>query len=136
MTSASTGDRARSTRARIPPRGGARPIWICCSARGWFHRRHPQVLGDRWSALIIRELFYGTARFEEFLQHLGIATNILSQRLQHLVDHGIIEKQAYQTRPPRYEYRLTAKGLDLYPVPLSMLAWGTGGWRRGSHPFD
>lgn len=93
-----------------------------------------QVLGDRWSALIIRELFYGTARFEEFLQHLGIATNILSQRLQHLVDHGIIEKQAYQTRPPRYEYRLTAKGLDLYPVPLSMLAWGDRWLAKGQPP--
>jgi DNA-binding HxlR family transcriptional regulator len=83
-----------------------------------------QIIGDRWSALIIRELFYGSTRFDEFQRHLGIATNILSQRLQRLVEHGIVDRRAYQLRPPRHEYRLTDKGLDLYPVPLSMLAWG------------
>ncbi|CAJ1587252.1 winged helix-turn-helix transcriptional regulator [[Mycobacterium] wendilense] len=93
-----------------------------------------QVIGDRWSALIIRELFYGSMRFEDFLRHLGIASNILSQRLQRLVDHGIVGKHPYQTRPPRHEYRLTAKGLDLYPVPLSMLAWGDRWLASGQPP--
>jgi DNA-binding HxlR family transcriptional regulator len=83
-----------------------------------------QVIGDRWSTLLIRELFYGSTRFDEFQQRLSIATNILTQRLRRLVELGIITRTAYQQRPDRYEYRLTKKGLDLYPVPLSMLAWG------------
>ena len=93
-----------------------------------------QVLGDRWSALIIRELFYGSHRFDEFAQRLGIATNILTHRLGRLVDHGIVVKTAYQLRPLRHEYRLTDKGLDLYPVPLSMLAWGDRWLARGRPP--
>jgi DNA-binding HxlR family transcriptional regulator len=93
-----------------------------------------QVVGDRWSALIIRELFYGSKRFDEFQQHLGIATNILSQRLQRLVEHGIVARRAYLLRPPRHEYRLTDKGLDLYPVPLSMLAWGDRWLSNGKPP--
>lgn len=93
-----------------------------------------QVVGDRWSALIIRELFYGSRRFEEFLQRLGIATNILTQRLRRLLDHGIVDKIAYQARPARHEYRLTDKGLDLYPVPLSMMAWGDRWLTHGRPP--
>jgi DNA-binding HxlR family transcriptional regulator len=93
-----------------------------------------QIVGDRWSALIIRELFYGTKRFDEFQRHLGIATNILSQRLQRLVEHGIVDKREYQLRPTRHEYRLTDKGLDLYPVPLSMLAWGDHWLSNGQPP--
>jgi DNA-binding HxlR family transcriptional regulator len=92
-----------------------------------------QVIGDRWSALIIRELFYGSRRFDEFQSHLGIATNILSQRLGRLVEHGVVDKRAYQLRPPRHEYRLTQKGLDFYPVPLSMMAWGDR-WLSKGHP--
>lgn len=83
-----------------------------------------QVTGDRWSALLIRESFYGSTRFDEFEQRLSIATNILTQRLRRLVDLGILTRTAYRQRPARHEYRLTEKGLDLYPVPLSMLAWG------------
>jgi DNA-binding HxlR family transcriptional regulator len=83
-----------------------------------------QVIGDRWSALLIRELFYGSSKFDAFQRHLGIASNILSQRLQRLDLHGIVDRHAYQLRPVRNEYKLTEKGLDLYPVPLSMLAWG------------
>jgi DNA-binding HxlR family transcriptional regulator len=83
-----------------------------------------RVTGDRWSALLIRELFYGSTRFDEFQQRLGIATNILTQRLRRLVELGILTRTAYQQRPARHEYRLTEKGVDLYPVPLSMLASG------------
>jgi DNA-binding HxlR family transcriptional regulator len=95
------------------------------------HRVYPssvaatlQVTGDRWSALLIRESFYGSTRFDEFQQRLSIATNILTQRLRRLVDLGILTRNAYRQRPTRHEYRLTEKGMDLYPVPLSMLAWG------------
>lgn len=83
-----------------------------------------QVLGDRWSALLIRECFYGSSRFDEFQQRLGIASNILSHRLQRFTELGILTRIEYQQRPPRREYRLTEKGLALYPVPLAMLAWG------------
>ena len=83
-----------------------------------------RVTGDRWSALLIRESFYGSTRFDEFQQRLSIATNILTQRLRRLVDLGILTRAAYRRRPARHEYRLTETGLDLYPVPLSMLAWG------------
>ncbi|MGV0806561.1 winged helix-turn-helix transcriptional regulator [Mycolicibacterium setense] len=93
-----------------------------------------QIIGDYWSPLIIRELFYGTKRFDDFQGRLGIATNILSQRLQRLVEHGIVDKHAYQLRPPRHDYQLTDKGLDLYPVPLSMLAWGDRWLSTGKPP--
>jgi DNA-binding HxlR family transcriptional regulator len=83
-----------------------------------------QVTGDRWSALLIRESFYGSTRFDDFQQRLSIATNILTQRLRRLVELGIFTRTAYRQRPARHEYRLTEKGLDLYPVPLSVLAWG------------
>jgi DNA-binding HxlR family transcriptional regulator len=83
-----------------------------------------QVTGDRWSALLIRESFYGSTRFDEFQQRLSIATNILTQRLRRLVELGILTRTTYRRRPARHQYRLTDKGLDLHPVPLSMLAWG------------
>jgi len=95
------------------------------------HRAYPtsvaatlRVTGDRWSSLLIRESFYGSTRFDEFQQRLSIAPNILTQRLRRLVELGILTRTVYQQRPARYEYRLTGKGLDLYPVPLAMLAWG------------
>lgn len=82
------------------------------------------VIGDRWTSLVVRELFLGTRRFEIFSERLGIASNILSDRLRRLVDKGVVQKMPYQQRPLRHEYRLTDKGLALYPIPLSMLAWG------------
>src|SRR5262249_46935482 len=66
-----------------------------------------QVTGDRWSALLIRESFYGSTRFDEFQQRLSIATHILTQRLRRLVDLGILTRTAYRPRPTRHEYRLT-----------------------------
>lgn len=95
-----------------------------------------QVTGDRWSALIIRESFYGSTRFDEFQQRLSIATNILTQRLRRLVELGILTRTAYRQRPARHEYRLTEKGLALYPVPLSMLAWGDRWLFAGRFPVQ
>jgi DNA-binding HxlR family transcriptional regulator len=92
-----------------------------------------RVTGDRWSALLIRESFYGSRRFDEFQQRLGIAPNILTNRLRRLVDLEILTRTEYQHRPARHEYRLTEKGLDLYSVPLSMLAWGDR-WVFGGRP--
>jgi DNA-binding HxlR family transcriptional regulator len=82
------------------------------------------VIGDRWSLLILRDGFYGVRRFEDFQHDLGVARNILADRLGKLVDRGVFERRLYAERPPRYEYRLTAKGRDLLPVLLTMMRWG------------
>jgi DNA-binding HxlR family transcriptional regulator len=82
------------------------------------------VVGDRWTLLLLREVFLGSRRFEEFRENTGAARHIVSERLQHLVDHGVLDRTRYQDRPPRFAYTPTAKGLDLYPVILSLLAWG------------
>jgi DNA-binding HxlR family transcriptional regulator len=80
-----------------------------------------RVCGDRWSSLVIRECFLGTRRFDDFTHRLGIAPNILAQRLNRLVDFGMLARQPYQLRPLHCEHRLTKMGLDYYPVPLAML---------------
>jgi DNA-binding HxlR family transcriptional regulator len=82
------------------------------------------VVGDRWTLLILREAFMRTRRFRDFQEHLGAARNIVADRLQKLVDAGVMERRQYQERPPRYEYRLTDKGVDLYPVVLGLANWG------------
>lgn len=82
------------------------------------------VVGDRWTLLVLREAFLRVRRFEEFQERLGIARRVLTERLTHLVDHGVLEKRVYQSAPVRYEYRLTEKGLGLYPVMLGLVHWG------------
>lgn len=86
--------------------------------------RSLSVLGDRWTLMILRDAFLRVRRFEDFEQSLKIARRVLSERLALLVDEGILAKVPYQERPTRYEYRLTEKGLDLYPVIISMVHWG------------
>lgn len=80
--------------------------------------------GDRWSFLILRDAFLGKRRYDEFQKELGIASNILSDRLQSLCDAGVLDKSIYQTGPERFEYHLSERGLDLYPSLLAMIAWG------------
>lgn len=82
------------------------------------------VVGDRWTLLILRDAFLRVRRFDDFQVRLGIARRVLAERLAGLVADGILEKSAYQERPTRYEYRLTEKGLALYPVILSLVHWG------------
>jgi DNA-binding HxlR family transcriptional regulator len=82
------------------------------------------IIGDRWTLLILREAFLRVRRFDDFQARLGIARRVLAERLAGLVDDGIFDKIAYQDRPVRYEYRLTEKGLGLYPVILSLVHWG------------
>ncbi|HTF35447.1 MAG TPA: helix-turn-helix domain-containing protein [Myxococcota bacterium] len=82
------------------------------------------VVGERWTLLILREAFAGLRRFEDLQAHLGIARNVLAARLQGLVDRGVFERISYQTSPERFEYRLTAKGLELYPVLVALMRWG------------
>ncbi len=83
-----------------------------------------EVIGERWSLLIVRAVMHGTRRFGEIQESLGIARNVLSARLQRLVDEEILERHAYQESPPRYEYFLTEKGLDLWPALIALLNWG------------
>ncbi len=82
------------------------------------------VVGDRWTMLIIREAFLRTRRFDDFLRNVGASRNVVSARLRKLVEEGVLERRRYEDKPPRYEYRLTTKGKDLYPVLVSLLAWG------------
>jgi DNA-binding HxlR family transcriptional regulator len=83
-----------------------------------------EVVGEWWSMLIIRDAFLGVTRFDDFQQRLGIARNILNQRLTRLVEEGVLDKVAYSEHPPRYDYRLTAKGRDLWPIITAMRQWG------------
>jgi DNA-binding HxlR family transcriptional regulator len=82
------------------------------------------ILGERWTVLVLRQLFLGRRRFDEIQQELGIATNVLSARLTTLVDNGVIERRPYSERPDRFEYRLTEKGLELQPILLELMKWG------------
>ena len=83
-----------------------------------------EIVGDRWTMTVLRELFLGVRRFGEIQRNTGAAKNILADRLQALVGHGVLERRQYQERPARYEYRLTEKGLDLYPILVGLMAWG------------
>src|SRR6201990_2529779 len=81
-------------------------------------------VGEWWNILIIRDAVYGLKRFDEFQKSLDIAPNMLTRRLNGLVKDGILERQRYSDKPPRYEYVLTEKGRDFRPVLLALLAWG------------
>jgi len=83
-----------------------------------------EVAGEWWSMLILRDAFYGVSRFDEFQDRLGISRNVLNQRLTTLVESGILVKVPYSQHPPRYDYRLTDKGRDLWPVLTAMRQWG------------
>ena len=83
-----------------------------------------KAVGDPWSYLILQESFFGVRRFDDYQRNLNIARNTLTDRLNLLIKYGLLNKSAYQTRPRRYEYRLTARGLDTYPYALSLMKWG------------
>lgn len=95
-----------------------------------------EAIGDWWSLLIVRDAFFGARRFGEFQKSLGIARNVLSARLQHLVAHDIFTRVDVGTAGQRYEYRLTAKGEDLLPVLTAMREWSDA-WvfGRGKEPI-
>jgi DNA-binding HxlR family transcriptional regulator len=83
-----------------------------------------EVVGERWTLLIIRDAFLGRRRFDEFQESLGISRNVLAERLGRLVDEGILERVRYQERPARFEYRLTTKGRDLHLALTGLRQWG------------
>jgi DNA-binding HxlR family transcriptional regulator len=83
-----------------------------------------EVVGERWTLLIVRDVFLGLCRFDQFQESLGIARNVLTDRLNWLVDEEILERVRYTKRPVRYEYRLTQKGRDLLLPLLALQQWG------------
>lgn len=82
------------------------------------------VVGEWWTPLIIRDVAYGVRRFRELQEDLGISANVLADRLERLVEEGILERIPYQQRPERHEYRLTEKGAELIPALLALMQWG------------
>lgn len=81
------------------------------------------VLSDRWTFLILREAFFGVRRYGQLQRNLGIARNVLAERLRQLVGDGMLERVRYRTDPDWYEYRLTERALDLYPVIVGLMRW-------------
>ncbi|MFF3750063.1 winged helix-turn-helix transcriptional regulator [Streptomyces sp. NPDC002018] len=84
-----------------------------------------EVVGERWTLLVVRDAFYGVRRYNDFLVHLGLPRAVLAARLQALERAGVLEKRRYQDAPPRDEYVLTDRGLALWPVLRSLSVWGT-----------
>jgi DNA-binding HxlR family transcriptional regulator len=86
--------------------------------------RSLEVVGERWTILVVRDALLGIRRFEDFQARLGVSRAVLSDRLSRLVEHGILERVRYQERPERYEYTLTERGLALWPVVAALAEWG------------
>jgi DNA-binding HxlR family transcriptional regulator len=107
----------------------------CCMERTSFSQmrcslaRGLEMVGDWWSPLIIRDLFLGLNRFDELVEDLGISRNLLTRRLNFLIENGVVERATYQQKPVRYSYRLTEAGRDLIPAILALSAWGDR-WAR------
>jgi DNA-binding HxlR family transcriptional regulator len=83
-----------------------------------------EAVGEWWTLLIVRDALFGVTRFDDFHARLGIARNVLTQRLEHLMEHGVLTREPYQDNPVRYDYRLTAKGRSLWLVVAAMRQWG------------
>lgn len=93
-----------------------------------------EVFHDPWTFAVLREAFFGVRRFDGFAGSLEISRNVLTKRLKHLVGQGVLERRLYQTRPDRYEYRLTTKGHDMYPIFLALMKWGDHWLAGGEGP--
>jgi DNA-binding HxlR family transcriptional regulator len=83
-----------------------------------------ESVGEWWTILILRDVFDGFTRFDDIQRSLGISPSMLTRRLKAMVDAGLLTRRRYSERPPRDEYKLTRKGLDLYPVLLALMEWG------------
>ena len=92
------------------------------------------VVGDRWTLLILREAFRRVRRFEDFQSRLGVTRPVLADRLRKLARSGVLERRLYQERPPRYEYRLTARGKALNNVMMALFVWGDAQMRAAGEP--
>jgi DNA-binding HxlR family transcriptional regulator len=96
------------------------------------------TIGDRWSILVLRELFYGVRRFNDMQSELGISRSVLTERLARLVDVGVVRAVPYQEpgERVRHEYRLTRKGVALLPVMISLMEWGDEYLNGGDGPIS
>jgi DNA-binding HxlR family transcriptional regulator len=94
-----------------------------------------RVIGDKWTFMVVREAFFGRRRYDQILSELGIAPNILTDRLSRLVDQGVFRRRLYQSGPERHEYLLTDMGRDLYGPFVAMLAWGDRWLSNGKPPL-
>lgn len=93
-------------------------------------------VGEWWSILILRDAFHGLSKFDEFQQSLGLSPTLLTRRLKFLVESGILYKQRYQTRPVRYQYLLTERGKDFFPVLVTLFQWGNTHLSEGAHSAE
>ncbi|MFV8983500.1 winged helix-turn-helix transcriptional regulator [Serratia fonticola] len=93
-------------------------------------------VGEWWSILILRDAFHGLSKFDEFQQSLGLSPTLLTRRLKFLVESGILYKQRYQTRPIRYQYLLTERGKDFFPVLVTLFQWGNTHLTEGAHSAE
>lgn len=82
------------------------------------------IFSDPWSFSVLQELFFGVRKFDEFQRNLGISRSVLARRLKHLEQEHIIDRHLYSTRPDRYEYKLTERGRDMYPIFIALRRWG------------
>ncbi len=82
------------------------------------------VVGDRWTLMIVRDLFLGSTQFEQLRRSLKISRTVLTDRLSLLESEGVVTKRPYQEKPTRYRYLLTPKGTDLYPIIMTLVNWG------------
>lgn len=96
------------------------------SAENCSVKRALDIVGEKWTLLVLREAFYGARRFEQFQAHVGCARNLLSERLNTLVEAGVLQRVPYREpgQRERHEYRLTDKGLDLQPAIIALMQWG------------
>jgi DNA-binding HxlR family transcriptional regulator len=94
-----------------------------------------EIIGERWTILILRDVFLGLRRFDDLQSHLGVARNVLAARLERLVEYGVLVRKPYRERPVRHEYRLTEKGADLWPVLVALLQWGDRYALDGERPM-
>ncbi len=94
------------------------PEQVCSVARSL------EVVGERWTLLVLRDVFLGLHRFDELIDNLGVTRTVLTSRLRKLVDEGVLERRRYQEHPERFEYRVTGKGQALFPVIAHLMRWG------------
>ena len=83
-----------------------------------------EIFSDNWSFAVLQELFFGVRRFDDFQRNLNISRSVLTRRLRHLENQEIISRYQYSTRPKRSEYRLTERGIDMYPIFVLLKSWG------------
>jgi DNA-binding HxlR family transcriptional regulator len=95
-----------------------------------------EVIGERWTLLIVRDALLGIRRFEDFQARLGVSRTVLAARLSQLVEHGVLERSRYQQGPDRFEYLLTDRGLELWPAILALAQWGAHRTPGGTPPRD